>query len=285
VTSRSLNTGIDVSENNGQVDWARVAQAGFTFAYARATLGRESSDPTLETNRKGARAHGLRFGAYHLPYPGNSSAQQQAEHFLSVAKPRPGDLLPAIDVENKTPPDTAEAKFSRDELVAWLRAWLNAVEAKIGAKPVIYTNPGWWSSRLKNADLSGHPLWLADYTKNDPTIPRPWKKYAIWQHSQSGRVGSHTFDLNRCPNVDAVTIGGGAAAGSLLVLGAHGPEVVRLKHLLTAWSKAHPPPVRFVGNDVFGKNTLAAVKRFQQAHGLQDDGKVGTKTWKALQHK
>ena len=285
MTSRSLNTGIDVSENNGQVDWARVAQAGFTFAYARATLGRESNDPTLETNRKGARAHGLRFGAYHLPYPGNSSAQQQAEHFLSVAKPRPGDLLPAIDVENKTPPDTAEAKFSRDELVAWLRAWLNAVEAKIGAKPVIYTNPGWWSSRLKNADLTGHPLWLAHYTKNDPTIPRPWKKYAIWQHSQSGRVGSHTFDLNRCPNVDAVTIGGGAAAESLLVLGAHGPEVVRLKHLLTAWSKAHPPPVRFVGNDVFGKNTLAAVKRFQQAHGLQDDGKVGTKTWKALQHK
>lgn len=279
-----MNTGIDVSENNGQVDWARLAQAGFTFAYARATLGRESNDPAFETNRKGARAHGLRFGAYHLPYPGNSSAQQQAAHFLSVAKPRPGDLLPAIDVENKTPPDTAEGKFSRDELVAWLRAWLNAVEAKIGAKPVIYTNPGWWSSRLKNADLSGHPLWLAHYTEHDPTIPSPWKKYAIWQHSQSGSVGGHTFDLNRCPNVDAVTIGGGAA-GSLLVLGAHGPEVVRLKHLLTAWSKAHPPPVRFVGNDVFGKNTLAAVKRFQKANGLLDDGKVGGKTWKALQHR
>lgn len=279
-----MNTGIDVSENNGQIDWARVAQAGFTFAYARATLGRESNDPTFEANRQGARAHGLRFGGYHLPYPGNSSAQQQAEHFLSVAKPRPGDLLPAIDVENKTPPDTAEAKFSRDELVAWLRAWLGAVEAKVGAKPVIYTNPGWWSSRLKNADLSGHPLWLAHYTEQDPTIPRPWKGYAIWQHSQSGRIGSHVFDLNRCPNVDALTIGGGAA-GSLLVLGAHGPEVVRLKRLLTTWSAAHPPPVQFVENDVFGKNTLAAVRRFQKANGLLQDGKVGDKTWKALQHK
>ena len=50
-----------------------------------------------------ALAHGLRFGGYHLPYPSHSSAEQQAEHFLSVAKPKQGDLLPAIDVENKTP--------------------------------------------------------------------------------------------------------------------------------------------------------------------------------------
>jgi lysozyme len=279
-----MNTGIDVSENNGRVDWARVAQAGFTFAYARATLGRESNDPTFEANRHGARAHGLRFGAYHLPYPGNSSARQQAEHFLSVARPRPGDLLPAIDVENKTPPDTGEAKFSRDELVAWLRAWLSTVEEKIGAKPIIYTNPGWWSSRLKNADLSSHPLWLAHYTQGRPTIPPPWKAHAIWQHSDRGRVDGRVFDLSRCPSLDAVTIGAGVSQ-SLLVLGAHGSAVVRLKHLLTAWSTAHPPPVHFVGNDVFGKNTLAAVKRFQKATGLVDDGKVGGKTWKALQHR
>ena len=107
-----MNRGIDVSENNGDVDWASVAQGGFTFAYARATLGRESNDPTFEANRAGARAHGLRFGGYHLPYPGNSSAEQQAEHFLSVAKPKQGDLLPAIDVEDKTPVDADEAKFS-----------------------------------------------------------------------------------------------------------------------------------------------------------------------------
>lgn len=279
-----MNTGIDVSSNNGTIDWARVAQAGVTFAYARATLGKESNDDTFEANRRGARAHGIRFGAYHLPYPGNSSAKQQAEHFLWIAKPRRGDLLPAIDIENKTPKDEGEAKFSRNDLVVWFRQWLAAVEAKTGAKPIIYTNPSWWSSRLQSADLSGHPLWLAHYTERKPTIPRPWKAYAIWQHSDRGRVAGHTFDLNRCPNLDAVTIGR-RAGESLLVLGVHGPEVVRLKHLLKAWSKAHPPPARFVENDVFGKNTLAVVRRFQKASGLDDDGKVGRKTWKALGRK
>lgn len=33
----------------------------------------------------------------------------------------------------------------------------------------------------------------------------------------------------------------------------------------------------------FGANTLAAVLRFQQAHGLEDDGEVGPLTWAALQ--
>lgn len=282
-----MNKGIDVSANNGHVDWGRVAQAGFTFAYARATLGRESNDPTFAVNRDGAKAHGLRFGAYHLPYPGNSSAEQQAEHFLSVAKPQPGDLLPVIDVENKTPVDKLEAAFSLDTLVAWLRGWLGAVERKIGAKPLVYTNSGWWNDRLKNSDLTDHGLWLAHYTEHQPTIPHPWKAFAIWQHSDKGTVGGHScaFDLNRCEDLDAITIGSASAkaAQPLLLQGAKGPAVVRLKQLLTAWCDVNPPPAGLVENDVFGGGTVAAVKRFQRAFHLDDDGKVGTKTWKALE--
>ncbi|SRR6266536_2652838 len=278
-----MQAGIDVSENNGHVDWAQVAQAGFTFAFARATLGRDSNDPTFEANRQGAHGHGLRFGAYHLPYPSHSSAEQQAQHFLSVAKLGPGDLLPAIDVERKNPVDSGEAKLSRSQLVSWLRTWLTAVERSTGRKPLVYTNPDWWSSRLQNADLSDYPLWLAHYTEGRPSIPRPWKTYAIWQHSEHGHAGGHACDLNRCPNLDAVTIGA-AGPQSRLVLGTHGPEVVRLKHLLRTWCETHPPPAQLLDNDVFGKNTLALVKRFQKAHGLVDDGKVGGKTWKALGH-
>ena len=33
---------------------------------------------------------------------------------------------------------------------------------------------------------------------------------------------------------------------------------------------------------LFGEGTVKAVKAFQREHGLQDDGIVGSKTWKAL---
>jgi len=280
-----MERGVDVSSNNGSVDWAHVAQAGYTYAFARATLGHGDIDSTFERNREGAKAHGLRFGAYHLPYPGSSSADQQAEEFLAVVKPQPGDLLPSLDIENKSPPDHAEAQFSVARLVAWLREWLAAVERRIGAKPLVYTNPGWWDSRLKNADLTDHPLWLAHYTsKSSPTIPKPWTSYAIWQHSETGDVGGHVFDLNRCADLSAVTIPAHGTTHPVLELGAHGADVIRLKHLLTTWCEGHPPPAGLLDNDAFGQKTVAAVKRFQQVSGLDDTGKVGAKTWTALEH-
>ena len=118
-----MQTGIDVSSNNGHVDWASVARAGFHLR-VRARHARDGSRTTRRSRRTGPGA-GLTACAsarYHLPYPGNSSAEQQADHFLSVANPQPGELLPAIDVENKTPADTGRRRGSRrTELVAWLR--------------------------------------------------------------------------------------------------------------------------------------------------------------------
>ncbi|MEP6976591.1 MAG: GH25 family lysozyme [Thermoleophilia bacterium] len=280
-----MQRGVDVSANNGHVDWAQVAQAGYTYAFARATLGHGDVDPTFEQNREGAKAHGLRFGGYHLPYPGSSTADQQAKEFLAVAKPQRGDLLPSLDIENKSPPDKAEAGFSVAELVAWLRAWLAAVEREVGAKPIVYTNRGWWDSRLKNANFADHPLWLAHYTSaSAPTIPKPWTSFAIWQHSETGDIGGHKFDLNRCADLAAVTIKAHTTGPPVLELGAHGNDVTRLKYLLTTWCEGHPPPAGLLDNDVFGQATFAAVKRFQQASGIESTGKVGRKTWSALNH-
>ncbi len=67
-----------------------------------------------------------------------------------------------------------------------------------------------------------------------------------------------------------------------LVEGALGPDVVRLKALLATWGKTHPLPKPIQPTPLFGPATTAAVKAFQKAHGIQATGKVGQKTWQAL---
>ena len=74
-----------------------------------------------------------------------------------------------------------------------------------------------------------------------------------------------------------------ATTPPVLVEGAIGPDVVRLKALLVKWGKSHPLPKPLQNTPVFGAATTEAVKAYQQAHGIQATGKVGPKTWQALE--
>jgi peptidoglycan hydrolase-like protein with peptidoglycan-binding domain len=59
--------------------------------------------------------------------------------------------------------------------------------------------------------------------------------------------------------------------------------VVKLKRLLKAWGKKHPLPKPIKRSPFFGPATSEAVKAFQKTHGIQATGKVGKKTWDALE--
>lgn len=58
--------GIDVSHHHGEIDWAQVAQSGVAFVSVKASEGGELSDPRFLANVTGARAAGLKVGAYHF---------------------------------------------------------------------------------------------------------------------------------------------------------------------------------------------------------------------------
>jgi predicted chitinase len=74
-----------------------------------------------------------------------------------------------------------------------------------------------------------------------------------------------------------------SAKEGVLVEGALGPDVIALKKLLRTWGKEHPLPKPLKPTPLFGPATTAAVKAFQKANGIQATGKVGRKTWEALE--
>jgi hypothetical protein len=67
-----------------------------------------------------------------------------------------------------------------------------------------------------------------------------------------------------------------------LTQGARSAVVVELKGLLETWFAAHPPRPPFDEGPGYGVKAVAAVRAFQGAVGLAEDGVAGAQTWCAL---
>lgn len=189
-----LIEGCDVSHFQGNIDWSAVAAAPKYFAYIKATDGISHTDELYATNYAGAGAAGILRGAYHYFRHGMPGADQ-ASYFLSVASPTAGDLPPALDVEDP-PADQPSGAY-----VTEVAAWISAITTALGGQaPLIYCSPGFWTSTLNSPNqFSANPLWLAQYTTHDPTIPNPWTRFTFWQYTDSGTVSgmANNVDLDR----------------------------------------------------------------------------------------
>lgn len=180
--------GLDVSTWNGTINWGKVAGAGYQFAFGKATEGTSYNDQTYTTNRNGSEAAGLVFGAYHFARPVGSglaaataSAISQANHFLAVAAPQPGELPPVLDLE-------VTGKLPQSRLLAWTLVWLDQIYARTGVEPFLYTSPNFWKLNLGNSTAAasgGTPLWIAHWTSaSQPLVPaQNWNGtgWTFWQ--------------------------------------------------------------------------------------------------------
>jgi GH25 family lysozyme M1 (1,4-beta-N-acetylmuramidase) len=181
--------GIDISHWQGTIDWAKVAGAGKEFAFMKATDDDNYVDPTFATNRAQARANGLMVGAYHFarPDPSAGDARREARYFVKVADPKPGSLLPVLDIE------TSQGLDQR-EVTHWARTWVAEVRDLTGVTPLVYTSPYGWMTRTGDTRLvarDGAPLWVAHWGVSSPTLPAAnWDGHGwvVWQHTSEGHV-------------------------------------------------------------------------------------------------
>jgi len=199
-SSGSTIKGIDVSHWQGTIDWAKVAAAGKTFVFLKATDDANYVDPTFAANRSAALPTGLPVRAYHYARPDRSAgdARREARYFVDVANPQPGDLLPVLDLEEN-------AGLNHDELTAWARTWVRVVRNLTGVSALVYTSPATWVSGTGDTRLvarDGAPLWIAHWNVPSPTIPAAdWDGHGwhVWQYTNTGHVSgiSGNVDLDR----------------------------------------------------------------------------------------
>lgn len=160
--------GVDISHHQSRaIDLPRAKKNGLKWLYHKATEGTSFKDANYSKRRAEAKAAGLPFGAYHFARADVGDAAQEANFFLAYAKPLPGDLRPALDLE------TTEG-MSLSQIRTWAKTFIAVVEKAVGVKPVVYT-----PFDLGTVD-DGCIIWRPRY--NNSNTP-PVLKWDIWQFS------------------------------------------------------------------------------------------------------
>lgn len=187
---------IDVSSNNGTIDWKKVANSGVTDAIIRLSLGYNSKDKKAEENARSATAAGISVSYYHFAYPDlrtgtvDGDAKQEAAYFTSLFQngnlPAPKWLV--VDLEEwEKGKDTPLAPV---EYQKWLATFTSEVFRITGIVCIVYSYAWYLNSHLPTAhQLGGLPLWIANYNNvKTPDLPFGWRYYFLWQYSPEGAV-------------------------------------------------------------------------------------------------
>lgn len=190
-------TGIDVSNHQGDVDFFKVKANGERFVICKATEGEGFIDSTFHKNIRSARAAKLEVGAYHFLRPRiGRSGKDEADDFiraLKAARLGKGDIRPTVDIETTSIGATATQIYV-GQFIGSLRM--------AGFDAMLYTFPAFMEwNRTFDTDL-----WIAHFGVRRPTVPKPWKDYAIWQYTSSGKVPGvkGNVDRNKCPDLSRI---------------------------------------------------------------------------------
>lgn len=282
--------GMDVSHWQGTIDWNAVKQFGIVFAFIKATEATRYVDPDFHTNFSKAKEVGIYRGAYHFARPGSSSGEAQAQYFLSVLSQQAdfGELPPVLDLEDN-------GGLTPQELSAWVNAWAAKVATVVSKTPILYVSP-YFANTYLDSSLTTLTLWVANWDVVRPQDMSQWQDWVFWQYTSKGSVNGIVGDVDldvyagtaealrsrfaATPPTDTSPHPGTEThSPPQLVQGDTGLEVTKLQMILYQ-AHLHPGPI----DGIFGPETLAAVRNFQQQHHIAVDGIVGPVTWSFLTH-
>lgn len=209
--------GIDISHHQaGRLDLKSAKAKGLKWLYHKATEGLTVKDANYGKRRAEAKAAGIPFGAYHFARPDRASvdAVKEARAFLAVAKPVPGDLRPALDLETHDLGSLAALR-------TWAAAFIAEVKKATGVAPIVYTPYD------LGAAAKGCLIWRPRYNNSNTPPVLPWD---IWQFSNGVFGVPNSF--TGFGHVDLNTMRAGLTVDSMLIPKPKPPAPVKKKATL-----------------------------------------------------
>ena len=184
-----MTYGVDVSENNGFVDWQAVADAGQKFAIVRSSYGRYSKDEDFLRNVHGAHDAGLQCGAYHYSYALTPGQARQEAHNCKRIIDDAGVFLELPVFFDMEDADGYKRKhgfdFSPENVTAICKAFLE----EIRPLDCVYASLSWLEDYIDWHGL-GCAVWNAQWGNRDDL------QGYMWQYCDDLNIGGKVFDGN-----------------------------------------------------------------------------------------
>lgn len=192
-----MQKGIDVSENNGRVNWQIVKNKGIEFAIIRLGYGSGHLDSEFYRNVNGALAAGLKIGIYYYSYALNTyGTRKEAEFVLQTLKDSgltPERLECGIwyDMEDADGFKERHGMPSNSEITAMCSRFISDLNAA-GYSCGIYASLDWLENKIETHRLAEYvPYWCAQW---GGSCDWPWAK--MWQYTDCLPIGGKEFDGN-----------------------------------------------------------------------------------------
>ena len=188
--SNEIYDGIDVSEWQGNIDFAEVRNFGIDIVYIKSSEGNNYIDPYFRSHYEQANANGLNIGFYHfLTAKTETDALEQARFFASVVNGLNANCRLAMDFEFFD-------GLSLSEINDISLAFLSEVENLTGKEVVVYSDAFNARDTFSSRVASRYPVWVAEYGVEEPEDGQ-WSTWIGFQYTNQGRVSGISGFVDR----------------------------------------------------------------------------------------
>ena len=177
--------GIDVSANQGNINWKTVANYGMGFAILRITEKGNVIDPTFEKNYKGCIENKIPVGVYKYSYATSiEQIKTEANIVIKTLNKRKLDYPVFLDIEDK-----CQRNISKNIMMQMINAF-RAIIIKAGYKFGIYCSESWYNTYLPDG-AKKYDCWIAHYPDPDNGTMQTRVKPGTgigWQYSSKATI-------------------------------------------------------------------------------------------------
>ena len=176
--------GIDVSDWQGYIDYAKVRQSGIEIVYIKSSQGSNIKDPYFDINYENAKANGLKVGFYHfLTATNTEQAEQEARFFASVISGKSPECKLVMDYE-------VFGGVGVEESNQIAEVFLETVKRLTNKDVIVYSDLSNSIGRFNRTISNNYELWLAYYGNynelND--VETNWNNWIGIQYTDRGIV-------------------------------------------------------------------------------------------------